>query len=115
MTTLKDQMADDMSVFYNTDEFAQDVTYTPKATGVPAEIRAIVDYGEIENRDGVKSDAFEHVLTCERDTRSGFGGDFSRRVATVWVKVADVAVPAVYDALEIDGQTYKVVDIYDHA
>ena len=110
MATLKEYMAADMDVFYNTDEFAVDAQYTPKSTGVAAQVKVIV-----ENDDGMQSDDFEHVLTCERDTRSGFGGFITRSVITVRVRAADVAVPAVYDEIEIDGSVFRVVEMFDRA
>lgn len=115
MTTLKEQMSNDLSVFYDTDEFAVDAQYTPKATGVAAQVKVIVDEGVVENDDGMQSDDFEHVLTCERDTRSGFGSFITRSVITVRVRVYDVAVPAVYDEIDIDGSVYRVVEMYDRA
>ncbi len=115
MTTFAEDMAADLDdVFYNTDEFAVDAIYTPKATGVPVAITVNVEYGEIENSHGMQNDGLEHVLTCERDARSGFGGQFGRSVATVWVKVSDIAEPAVYDEIEIDGSVFRVVEMFDH-
>ena len=115
MTTLKEHMSNDLSVFYDTDEFAVDAAYTPKSTGVAAQVKVIVDEGVVENDDGMQSDDFEHVLTCERDTRSGFGSFIARSVITVRIRVADVAVPAVYDEIEIDGSIFRVVEMFDHA
>lgn len=115
MASLKEQMTADLDVFYNTDEFAVDAAYTPKATGVAAQVKVIVDEGVVENDDGMQSDDFEHVLTCERDTRSGFSGFITRSVITVRVRVSDVAVPAVYDEIEIDGSVFRVVEMFDHA
>ncbi|WP_320043189.1 hypothetical protein [uncultured Desulfobacter sp.] len=115
MTSFADDMAQDLEeVFFNTDEFSVEVVYTPKATGVPVPITVNVDYGEIENSRGKQSDGLEHMLTCERDSRSGFGGQFSRSVATVWVKVSNIAEPAVYDEIEIDGAVYRVLEMFDH-
>jgi len=115
MTSLKEQMAADLDVFYNTDEFAVDAEYTPKATGVAVQVKVIMDEGEIDNENGRKGDGFEHVLTCERDTRAGFGTFISRGVITVWLRVSDVAVPAVYDEINIDGSVFRVVEMFDHA
>lgn len=114
-------MAADMDVFYNTDEFAVDAVYTPKSTGVAAAVKVVVDDGVIDNEHGSQGDGFEHILTCERDVRSGFNNrsisnaSISRDVITVRVRVADVAVPAVYDEIEIDGAVFKVVEMFDDA
>jgi len=115
VTTLKEHMSNDLSVFYDTDEFAVDAQYTPKATGVAVQVKVIVDEGVVENDDGMQSDDFEHILTCERDTRSGFGSFITRSVITVRVRVSDVAVPAVYDEIDIDGSVFRVVEMYDRA
>ena len=42
MTTFKDDIADDLADFFNTDEMAQTVTYSDGVT--PAEIAADIDY-----------------------------------------------------------------------
>lgn len=115
MASLKEQMTADLDVFYNTDEFAVDAQYTPKSTGVAAQVKVIVDGGVVENDSGMQSDDFEHVLTCERDTRSVFGSFITRSVITVRLRVSDVAVPAVYDEIAIDGSIFRVVEMFDHA
>jgi len=115
MTTFKEQMADDLDVFYNTDEFAVEAEYTPKATGVSSDIKVIVDEGDVENNHGMHDDGFEHVLTCERDARSVFGNFMTRNVITVRIRVSDVAAPAVYDEIKIDGSVFRVVEGFDHA
>jgi hypothetical protein len=121
VATLKEQMAADLDVFYNTDEFAVDAEYTPKATGVAVQVTAIVDEGEIDNYHGRQSDGLEHVLTCERDVRSGFNhrsisnSSITRAVITVRVRAADVPAPDVSDEINIDGAVYRVVEMFDDA
>jgi len=119
LATLKEHLAADMDVFYNTAEFAEDAEYTPKATGVAVQVKAIVDEGEIDNYHGRQSDGLEHVLTCERDVRSGFNhrsiSSITRAVITVRVRAADVPAPDVYDEINIDGAVYRVVEMFDDA
>ncbi len=40
--TLKEQMTDDMSIFYNEDEFGEEIDYTPKG-GAQIQVTAIID------------------------------------------------------------------------
>ena len=122
MATFKDQMAADLDVFYNTDEFAVDAEYTPKATGVAVQVKVIVDEGDIDNYHGRQGDGFEHILTCQRDVRSGFNNrsisnasSITRTVITVRVRAADVPVPDVYDEITIAGAVYRVVEMWDDA
>lgn len=115
MSTFQERMADDLDVFYNTDEFAVDAEYTPKATGVAVQVKVIVDEGELENHHGRQGDGFEHILTCERDGRAGFGSAFSRELVTVRIRVSDVPDPGVYDEITISGDVYRVVEMFDDA
>ena len=116
MTTFKDQMAIDLdNVFFNTDEFAVEVIYTPQSGGPGQTIKAIVDYDVDQNSQGIKSDGYEHILTCERNIRSVFGTGIIRNVATVTVKITDVPEPRYRDKIEIDGVEFLVAEIFDHA
>jgi len=80
--TFKSQLTTDMSVFLNTDEFAETITYN----GSP--IDAIVDYGE--DLDDVKNGT-------------------NSIADTIQVMVSDVATPAYRDAVIIGGNTYAVL------
>ena len=66
---------------------------------------------------GRQGDGLEHILTCERDVRSGFDVSSrrgitrtTRAVITVRVRVSDVPVPVVYDEIAIGGAVYRVVE-----
>ena len=86
--TFKSQMTDDLSVFYNTDEFAETVTYSG------TEIPAIVDY-------------------FDRTVVGPSGG--KRKETRIRVKVSDVASPAYRDAVTIRSQALYVLDDSDAA
>ena len=80
--TLKTQMATDLAVFMNTDEFADSVTYAG------ATISAVVIEEESE-------------MTAERTVKR----------ATLFVKESDVSAPAIYDAVEIDSSMWNVIQV----
>jgi hypothetical protein len=74
-----DMITTDLDVFFNTSEFAQSVTYAG------ATITAIVDYGK----------TFSHAGSVVNG-------------AMLTVKVSDVAAPDYYDAITINGVSWKV-------
>ena len=49
--TLKDDMASDMSVFFDSDDFAETGTYMSRAEGASGEVRVIMDYGGRDDSD----------------------------------------------------------------
>jgi hypothetical protein len=113
---LKDLMKADLdTVFFNADEFAREVVYTPAATGVPKPIMAIVDFGGEVPDTGSKFDDGTVILVCERDLRSDFGRVVARLMARVVVKVMDVPEPAYRDRVEIAGSVWRVARVFDHA
>ena len=70
--TLKELMTSDLAAFFNTDEFAESITYTPKG-GEAATISAIV------MRDAPRQEPYvrgEETATCE-----------------IIVKISDIATP----------------------
>ena len=79
--TFKDDRAADQSVFFNTDEFAETVTYQGSA------ITALVSYGQDPKRD-----ANSH-----------------RAEAQLLVKASDVAAPAYRDTVGIGSDTWYVL------
>ncbi len=82
--TLKSQILSDLPVFFNTDDFAETITYN----GVS--IKAIVDYGEY------------------------YGDETGRRNAAranITVRHSDVSTPAYDDSVIIDGTTWRVFNI----
>jgi len=81
MSLFQDTLANDMATFFNTDEFAQTVTYNP-GTG-PINIQAIVDYGDGQS-------------------------DQPARVATITVQKSQVPDPDYRDTFVIDGVTWSV-------
>lgn len=86
--TLKTQMATDLAAFFNSDEFAESVTYAGTA------ITAVVMPGEIMEAGG--------SMTAERTVKR----------ATLFVKATDVAAPAYRDSVVIDGETWRVIQIH---
>lgn len=80
--TLNSQLSTDLAVFFETDEFAQSVTYAGTA------INALVLFNE--NLDAAGS----------RDSAMAIG--------EIWVKVSDVALPAYRDVVVIGSDTWNV-------
>ena len=80
--TLSSQLTTDLSIFFDTDEFAQSVTYAGSV------INAIVS--DDENLDAAGS----------RESAMAKG--------TIWVKVSDVTLPAYRDAVVIGSDTWYV-------
>ena len=84
--TLKTQMTSDLSIFFNTDEFAESVTYTPKG-GAGSTISAIVE----------RNDPFQEPYIRGEKTAT----------ALIQVKKADVASPQYGDTFTFDSQTWE--------
>jgi len=83
--TLKTQMTSDMSAFFNTDEFAEDVTYT--AVGqAGATIPAIID----------RDSSFLEPYVRGRDTAT----------CEISVKKSDVATPKYGDTFTFNSETW---------
>ena len=78
--TLKTQMTSDLSTFFNTDEFAETVSYNG------SDISGVVDFGEDLNE---QSDGLQAV-------------------ATLYIKKSDVADPNYRDTVVIDSVTWRV-------
>jgi len=87
--TLKDQMAADLAaIFYNTDDFAESVTYTP-ADATPAKtISAIIDYGQGDEYKGADSYGVRAVIR---------------------VQASEIAQPARKDEVTIGTDTWVVI------
>jgi len=81
--TFKDQMESDLAAFFNTNEFAESVTYAGTV------ITAIVEPEQ------------DQQMTPERTAKR----------AALFVKVGNVATPAYRDAVVIDGDTWRVIQI----
>ncbi|CCK81202.1 head-tail joining protein [Desulfobacula toluolica] len=115
MSAFKDQLQVDLdAAFFNTDEFAKTVVYTPKATGLGVSIAALVEYGVQENNShGKKGDDYTWNVICQRDVRSAFDRGRTRDLATVEVKASDVPEPHYLDTIEIDGAVWTVTEVYD--
>lgn len=80
--TLSDQLTSDLSIFYDTDEFAETVTYNGSA------IPAIVDYKTNLDDAGSRGSAMA--------------------IAEISVRASDVAAPAYRDTVVIGSVTWKV-------
>jgi hypothetical protein len=85
--TLKTLMASDLSMFYNTDEFADSITYTP-AGEAGISTAGIIDHGALAESQG--SDALGAV-------------------ATLRVQVSEVATAAQGDTVAIGSDTWEVL------
>ncbi len=117
---LADRIQTDLeTVFFNTDEFAKTVDYTHKSSGVVKTIKAIVNYGAandgLQHGHGFESDSYTAVLFCERDLRLDFTHGNTRQSAYVTVMLSDIPDPEYRDTIEIDGVTWRVAEVYDHA
>ena len=88
MPTLQQDMDDDRgTVFLETDEFAESITYTPASTGTPATITVV-------RVEGIYA-IFDNKLVC-----------------TYHASVADLAAPEREDRItQADGAVFQVVDI----
>ena len=81
--TFKDQMASDLSAFFNVNEFAELVTYAGTV------ITAIVEHQQ------------DQQMTPERTVK----------LAALFVKVGNVPIPAYRDPVIIDGDTWHVIQV----
>ena len=84
--TLKEQITADMTVFFDTDEFAQTITYN--GTDIPA----LVEYGE------------------DLDMEGGATGSLLAR-AIITLRVADVPAPAYRDEVVIGSMAWRVLTV----
>ncbi len=84
--TLKTQLTIDMSVFFNADEFAETVSYTPKG-GAAVDITAIV------TREGAHQEPYVRGP--------------STAIGSVIVKKSDVSNPQHGDTYAFDSQTWE--------
>jgi uncharacterized alkaline shock family protein YloU len=90
--TLKAQIAADLdAIFYNTDDFAETVTYTPLDSGVGVDVKAIVDYGK-----GIDSQ----------------GADALNTDATMRIQVSSVDIVIPGDGVTIGNETWQVLDAH---
>lgn len=89
--TFKTQLTTDLAVFFNTDEFAESVTYTPSG-GTAKVINAIVTYGEGEEYKGADAYNIEATMEIQANATNG--------IATVGVG----------DSITIGTDTWKVID-----
>jgi hypothetical protein len=87
--TLKEQILADQDIFYNTDDFAESVVYTPHE-GAPKTIPALISYGSGEE---------------------GQGADRYGVRATVRIKAGDVAEPNTRgrDALTVGTVEWTII------
>ena len=81
--TFKTQMINDLSVFFNTDEFAETITYTPSG-GSPVEISAIPG---------------DQNATLQDPPPAG-------DTMTIFVKASDVSDPGYKDQFTINSETW---------
>ncbi len=93
MTLRADMLTDAPAAWFDTDGLAQMVTYTPKDTGVAADIAAVCTYGEFQG--GVKG--------------SAGGGTYLVDQMSVLVQVADVAQPKPGDQITVAGEVWMVL------
>jgi hypothetical protein len=88
MTTLNEQLADDLAVFYDTElGFAESAAYYPRG-GSPKTVPVIVDSG--------KGDDYK-------------GADAFGVSAALRIRVSDVTAPEADDEVRIEGETWKVL------
>jgi hypothetical protein len=87
--TLATQMTTDLSVFFNTDEFAVSGTYTVFSSSATSTVSVIV--------------ANAYDLT---PNATGMGAG-----AVITIKATDIAQPEVYDTITVSGVVYRVDSI----
>ena len=83
--TFKEQLTTDLSVFFNTDEFAETITYTPSG-GSPVSIPAII------NRDAPLQEPY-------------IRGE-NTAISEIMVKTSDVSNPQYGDTFTFDSETW---------
>jgi hypothetical protein len=86
--TFKDFMADDLAAFFNVDEFAEEVTYTPTG-GVAVVVGAIVEAEQ------------NQVMTGARTSRIG----------SIYIRGSEVASPGYRDSVTINGTVWRVIQV----
>jgi hypothetical protein len=94
-----------------------DVTaiYTPQ-DGDGVEIQIVFSMGEYVNRaDSIITQGGVHILPVERSSRPHFHGGRARQIATAFVRESDIETPEYMDTIEVDGVTWTVKEVYDHA
>ena len=84
--TLKTQITSDLCAFFNTDEFAETVSYTAVG-GAAVDITAMVERGNPLQEPYVRG---EETATCE-----------------IWVKVSEVSDPQYGDLFVFDSETWE--------
>ena len=84
--TLKTQITSDLSAFFNTDEFAETVSYTPKG-GAAVDITAIVSQDDPLQEPYVRG---ENTATCE-----------------IEVQASEVPTPQYGDTFTFGGETWE--------
>ena len=97
------------------DGLSEAATYT-SCDGDGVEVQVILILGEHYGRpDSIISNSGVHILPVERSSRPHFHGGRARQIATVFVKESDIATPEYMDTIEVDGVTWTVKEVYDHA
>ena len=87
----KDDMAEDLDIFFDEDDFGGTGDYTSREAGVTVPVRFIVDFGQVSGSDKVVSKAISAS-------------------AQVQIPRSDLPSPAKYgDKLNIDGREWQVV------
>lgn len=102
-----------MSVLFDTELFSKSATYIPKNGDPIPDVPVNILYGISNNDDGRRGDGNTWRLVVKRDSRAAFHGNYISHVATVVVRVSDIASPEYRDTIEIDGEVWTVTEIYD--
>ncbi len=86
--TFKDALADDLSAFFNMDEFAEEATYTPSG-GVAIVVGAIVEPEQ------------DQVMTSGR----------TGKIGVLFVRASEVPFPTYRDSVTVDGTVWRVIQV----
>lgn len=109
---LSDAKTHAMGALFDTNCFAQLVTYTPHGGAPIPEVPANITYGEPRG-DNFRGDGYTWRLTVQRDSRADFKRGLVRSLAMVSVRASDIPIPGYRDSVEFDGATWTVTEVQD--
>ena len=99
--------ADDLSIFYNTDDFAVDVTYTPSG-GEAKTIPAIIDYGRGDEYQGSNSYGINATMQIQASGDDGIASVTNRDTVTIGTETwAVIGARKINDGLEWEVEINK--------
>lgn len=91
--TFKDQLALDISAFFNTNEFADEISYQPAAGGDAIDTDACIEWGENPE-----------IKSTQESTRE---------TGIIYLKNSDVGAPKYRDSFTFGSVTYHIMRIIE--